>query len=79
MIRWRSAAGATARTSSRATLNRPAISAATFPPSSSACAPRGLAPYRTYFRTISGALSWSGWVASTSRAAYSATGEEAGT
>ena len=71
--RCRMQAGAAKRISSYATLYRPFARARTLAADRSACAARGLAPKRRYRLAASGASSFSGWVASTSRSAYSCT------
>ena len=55
--------------SSKLTWYRSSSMARTFPASTTACTPRGLAPYRTYRFTESLANSPPGWLASTSRIA----------
>src|SRR5882672_26838 len=66
-MRWRSAACAAAFTSWKSALKRPSIRAATLEARTIDCAPRGLEPKRTNFRTLSGASSDSGCVAQTRR------------
>ena len=66
-------------TSSMEALYRPSLSARIFAERISACAARGLAPYRTYLRMKSGASADCGWVERTSFAAARRTFSDAGT